>query len=286
MEGAVDCLKRLKGKTFSARSQASYRREAILRGQLFNIKSRVSRCQRTIGEAQEEIGRLTRNAISGESWAAELIPKSRAMIRAQEEQIAIFEPERVRVQAELNALINPSSAEATARAENQLALAQLALERLECDRALADVIRGAKGLLEKREEMTSKVWGLARKLDLMLDPGGIDKDVVAELENVLRYDLAGQSESWVSWLLGDGPKTEHYIVRDETLFLEETLANAGAYKRGDQIDLDERTLAEIRSTEQTRVAHVAEEVPGGGWRAGPRIEIRDSRVEKIVEAGQ
>ncbi len=123
----MDCLKRLKGKTFSARSQASYRREAILRGQLFNIKSRVSRCQRTIGEAQEEIGRLTRNAISGESWAAELIPKSRAMIRAQEEQIAIFEPERVRVQAELNALINPSSAEATARAENQLALAQLAV---------------------------------------------------------------------------------------------------------------------------------------------------------------
>ena len=131
------------------------------------------------------------------------------MIRAQEEQIAVFEPERVRVQTELDALINPSSAEATARAENQLALAQLALERLECDRALADVIRGAKGLLEKREEMTSKVWGLARKLDMMLDPGGIDKDVVAELENVLRYDLAGQSESWVSWLLGAGPKTEH-----------------------------------------------------------------------------
>lgn len=278
--------KKLKGKKFSARSQASYRREAELRTRLFNIRSTISRCQRAIDEAQEEVDRLTRNAISGESWASSLIPKSLARIREQKEQIAIFEPQRANIQSAIDALVTPSPAEAAERAEAQMALAQLALERVECDRALANVIRSCEGLLKKRAEMTGRILGLARKIDFMLDVGGVDKDVLDGLEKLLRCDLIEQSESWVGWLLGDGQHTERYTVRDDTLFLRETLASAGAYKRGDQIDLTEEQLAEICSTEQTRVGHITEEVPGGGYRSGPRIEVRDSRVEKVVEAGQ
>lgn len=281
----MNFLKRLKGKKFSERSQSSYRREAVLRGQLFNVKSSVSCCQRAIDDAQAEIDRLTKTAISGESWASAVIPKSLARIREKREQIAVFEPQRERIQAEIDALVTPSAAEAKERAETQLALAGLALERLECDRALADVMRGAKGLLEKRAKMTKKIWGLAGKIHLMLDVGGVGRGVLAELENFLRYDLVGQSSSWVDWLLGEGQRTQRYMAQDDMLFLRETLVSAGVYKRGDQIDLTDEELAEIRSTEQTRVGHVVKELPDGAYASGERIEARDSRVEKVVEAG-
>lgn len=52
--GEVNISKRLEGKTFSARSQASYQREAVLRKKLSAAQEMISRCQQIV--ANQELG--------------------------------------------------------------------------------------------------------------------------------------------------------------------------------------------------------------------------------------
>ena len=88
--------------------------------------------------------------LGARGWAGQLIPSSVAKIREQKDQIAVFEPQRKRIQAQIEALVKPSPKEARERAENQKAIAELALERLECDRSLATLLQTAGALMEKR----------------------------------------------------------------------------------------------------------------------------------------
>lgn len=213
-----------------------------------------------------------------------MIPKSSARIREQEEQIAIFEPQREKIQAQIDALVKPSPAEAKERAENQKALAESALNRLECERKLAEVIRAAKSLLEKRAQITGRIWELARKIDLQLSGDSIAEDVMGALQRIMSSDLEGQSEKWVEWLLGENQRTELHTVRDDRIFFAETLVSANAYQRGDQAQLTAGQVAKIRSTEETRRGNLTEVLPGGGIRSGQSIEIRHPRVGKVAEA--
>ena len=193
----MNLSKRLKGKTFSARSQASYRREAALRKQLREVEETISRCQRVADNEKVRIDQLTQNSLAGGVWAAALIPKSSARIREQEEQIGVFEPLREKIQAQIDALVKPSPAEAKERAENQRALAESALERLECERKLADVIRAAKSLLEKRAEMTGRIWELAQKIELQLSGDSMANDVMGALQRL--WDATWRDRAKNGW---------------------------------------------------------------------------------------
>ena len=276
--------KRLKGKGFSLRSQKSYRHEAVLRKQLREVKEVISRCQRVADNEKERIEQLTRNVTAGESWATNLIPKSSAKIREMAEQIAIFEPQREKLQAQIDALVKPSPAEAKERAENQIALAECALERLECEQKLAEVIQAAASLLEKRRQMTGRIWELARKVDLQLVCDSLTEDVTNALERIVGSDLEGQSEKWVGWLLGENQKTKLYVVRDDRIFFAETLVSANVYQRGDQAQLTPGQVAEIRSTEEARRGNLTEVLSTGAIHSGQSIEIRHPRVEEVAEA--
>lgn len=282
----MDVSKRLKGKMFSARSQASYQREAALRKQLREVKEIISRCQRVSDNEKVRIDQLSQNTRDGEHWAANLIPKSSTKIKEMEGQIGVFEPQREKIQAQIDALVKPSPAEEKERAKNQRALAESALERLECERKLSDVIRTAKSLLEKRAEMTGRIWELAGKIELQLSGDSIAEDVMGALQRILNCDLEGQSEKWVDWLFGDNQRTEPYIVRDDRIFFAETLVSANAYQRGDQVQLTAEQVAEIRSTEQTTRGNLIEVQQGGGVHSGQGYQLRHARVEKVAEAGQ
>ena len=102
----------------------------------------------------------------------------------------------------------------------------------------------------------------------------------------MNCDLEGQSEKFVNWLLGEGQKTERYVVCDDKIIFRETLASANVYQRGGQVDLTVEEVAEIRSTEETRRGNLTETTPGGAISSGQSIEIRHPRVEKIAVAGQ
>ncbi len=282
----MNLSKRLKGKTFSARSQASYRREAALRKQLREAGEAISRCQRVADTEQARIDQLSQTSVTGESWAAALIPKSLARIREQKEAIGVFEPIRAKIQSQIDALVKPTATEAKERAENQRALAESVLERLECERKLADVIRAAKTLLEKRAEMTGRIWELAQKIELMFGADSMANDVTGALEMVVGCDLEGQSEKWVDWFLGDNQKTELFTVRDERIYFPETLASANAFQRGDQVQLTTEQVAEIRSTEQTTRGNLTVKLPDGAISSGPSFQVRHARVEPATEAGQ
>ena len=162
----MEFLKRLKGKTFSARSQASYRQEAALQKQLSALQEQIRQSQHVINNAQAHIEQLTDSVTSGESWASALIPESAAKIRGEKDKIAALEPSRQRIQAQIDALTKPSPAEMEARAEHQNALSALALKRLEVDRELAKTCQTLCGILAKREEMTRRMSGILGKIDL------------------------------------------------------------------------------------------------------------------------
>ncbi len=277
--------KRLKGTVFSPRSQGSYRREAVLRKQLQAVQEIIARCKRVADNEQAHIDELSRNSLTGESWAGALIPKSLAKIQEQKGQIAVFEPQGAKIRAQIDALLKPSPAGARERAENQRALAELVLERLESDRRLANFLQTARALLEKRAGMTNRIWELGQKIDLQLDARGVDERLLSTLETVVRCDLEAQSEKWADWLFGRNQKTEPYVVRDDRIVFAETLARANVYERGDRVDLTAEEVEEIRAMEETRRGNVTEVLRDGAIRVGASIEVRHSRVEKIAEAG-
>lgn len=282
----MNFLKRLKRQTFSRRSQGSYQREATLRKQLRSVDDIISRCQRVADSEQAQIDQLSRNSLT-EGWPAALIPKHLSKIQEQKGQIAVFEPQRERIRAQIDALVNPSPEEARQRAETQTAVAELALKRLEeCDRRLADLIRTAGALLEKRAEMTNQIWGLGQNIDFQFDPTGMDERTLNALKIVVGCELEASAEKWVDWLLGERQETERYVVCDDRIVFAETLASPNIYKRGDQVDLTAEEVAEIRSTEETRRRNIPEKLAGGAIRAGESIEIRHARIQKVVEAGQ
>jgi cell division septum initiation protein DivIVA len=277
---------RLKAKKFSERSQASYQREERLREQLFAVQRRISYTQSGIGDWEKEIEWRTKSAALGNSNVDGAIPELLQKIRRNKDYLEILERQGKKLQVEIDCAAKVSPEEAKARADEQLALAKLALERLECDRMLDNAIRTAKCLLEKRGAMTDRMLGLVRRIEFTLGFDGLDKDRFDTLEKSLPGDLAARSEVWVDWLLGDNRKSERYSVLDETIFFGETLASANVFRRGEEVTLTVEELAEISATEESRVAYPSEPIPGGGFRAGSRVEIHNPRVEKVVGAGQ
>ena len=282
----MNLSKTLKGKKFSARSQASFQREARLREQLSEVQRRISYDQRTLSDAQRELDRLMTSASLGSSAASEGVPETLERIARQKAVIEAFEGQRAKIQAQIDAVGAVSPAEAKERVANQTALAKLAVERLEVDRTLASTVQMVRSLLEKRSGMTDGMLGLMRKIEFTLAFDGLDKDRFDALEKSLSADVEGKSEAWVYWLLGENQKTERYTVRDETVTFAETLVNPNVYGCGETVDLTTEQLAEIRSTEKTRVAYPSQPVAGGGYRAGERAEITEFRVEKVAPSGE
>ncbi len=277
---------KVKGGKWSLRSQASFQREAALQRQVDNLALRIRHCQRMVDEAQAAAEANLKRSMLGGDGASEAMSSYLERARILKDEIGLLNSQRGKVQAQIDALAKVSPADAKARAEHQTALAELALERLKCDQELASVIRTANGLLEKRRGMTGQMLAVMRKIDFALGFDGLDSDRFEALEKSLPGDLEGRSEAYVEWLLGENQKTERYTVLHDTLFFAETLANANVYRHGEEVDLTAEQVAEIQSTEQSRVEYPSEALPGGGFRAGSRTEIREPRVEKCAEAAK
>jgi hypothetical protein len=282
--GKVNLSKGLESKKWSARSQASYRRETELRAQLFGVERRISLDQRLLDDIQKDMERQAEAATLGDIGAGGQIGEWLTRAQEQKGMIEVFRAQAIKIQARIDALSKPNPAEAKARAEHQAALAKLAIERLEIDQRLANVIGMAKGLLAKRAEMTLSMLGLMRKINFEIGFDGQDKDRFEALEHSLPGDLVSKSEAWVRWFLEEGQETERYTVLDETVIFAETLANPNVARRGEQINLTPAQFAEVSATEESRIAHPSEPIPGGGFRAGARVEIRNPRVEKCAES--
>ncbi len=267
---------------WSERSQASCQREAEIQKRLDNCSARIRNDQRLLKAAEENLERLTRSAILGSNEFSAMIPSAAREIEDRKLRIAIFERERVKIQAEIDAVRTVSPAEAKERRDNQTALAMLATERLEVDRALADTFAAALALLQERAGMTNRMLALCRKIDFTLAFDGLDSDRFDAVAASLPSDLIAKSEQWVRWLTGV-EQGEAYVVADETLVLPETLASANFYRHGDRVSLTLEQLMDVRETEKTTIDHAIEQLPDGGYRAGARTEIVHRRVEKCAE---
>jgi hypothetical protein len=286
MEGRLmKFLKSLKGKalTFSVRSQASYRQEDALKKSLSGLQERIRHSEQQVRIEQAHIEHLTDTVVNeGESWASQLIPQHAEKVRGEEAKIVALSPPRDRIQAEIEALTNPSPEERQVRAEHQKAVAALALERLEIDRALAKICLTLRGILEKREEMTRRMGGILGKVEFA--PIDLDESRFDKMQKSLPENLAAASEEWVDSFLGENQsgRTEPYVVKEDVLYIEETLANAGVFRRGEQVALTAKQLVEIRSKEQRVVGFLVETMPDGALRSGERIEVTHARVVSVA----
>ena len=106
----MNFLKKLKGKTFSVRAQASYHREAALQKQLDALQQKIRTSELVIETAQAKIEHLTEIIMAGEQWGSSLIPESAAKVRDAKDTIAALLPPRDKLQAEIDALTKPSPA--------------------------------------------------------------------------------------------------------------------------------------------------------------------------------
>lgn len=276
----------VKGRKWSVRSQASFQREAALQRQVDALALRIRHRQQRMDEAQASAEASLKSSMLGRLDASDAMAAHLERARILKDEIGLLDSQKRKLQAQIDALAKVSPEEAKARAEHQTALAKLALERLECERMLATSIRMAKGLLEKRADMTQQMLTLMRKIDFTLGFDGLYSDRLETLERSLPGDVESRGQAYVEWFLGENQKTERYTVLDDTLFLAETLANANVYRHGEEVDLTTEQVAEIQSTEQSRVEYPSEPLPGGGFRSGSRIEIREPRVEKVAKAGE
>jgi hypothetical protein len=218
----------------------------------------------------------------GHEASADLITAVKRRIDEYKGLISTFEDQGKVLQAEIEAVKRMTPAEAKDRAENQAALVELALERLELDRTLSDTFKKVRLFLQKRTEITEQILARMRRVEFTLEFDGLDEDRFKAIEAVLSPDLIAKSEQWVRWLLGE-EKGEPYTVLDEMLTLPETLASANFYRRGERVELTPETLREVQKTEKTRLDYPSLPIDGGGFRLGERKEIREPRVEKCLE---
>jgi uncharacterized phage infection (PIP) family protein YhgE len=273
----------VQGKSFSRRSQGSYHQEDALQAQLSALQGQIRHSQSEIETAQANIERLSQNVARGMQWASTLIPESASKVRSEQDKLAALEPVKDKIQAQIDALREPSPAEMETRAQHQKAVAALALERLEIDRTLAKTCLTLCGILEERAEITRRMSGILGEIELT--PIDLDESRFDKLRKSLPEDLEGASAEWVDWFLGENQsgriKTEPYIVKDEVLYIDQTLASAGVFRRGEQVNLTEKQMAEIRSKEEHVVGHLTETLPDGALRSGERTEFFRPRIESV-----
>jgi hypothetical protein len=280
----VKLSKGVKEKKWSVRSQSSFQREAVLQDQLDNLQRGLRHDQALLAEMKADLDRQVKSMVSGNANVGGQIGQSISRVNEQQGRIEVLDACRAKIQSQFDAVAKVGPEEAKIRSEKQTELAQLSLHRLEADRALARVIETARGLLGRRSKTSEQMLRLCREIDLTLGFDGLDEDRFKALEASLPMDLEGKSQTWVDWFLGENRKTERYTVLDTTVVLTETLADAGVFRKGQQVDLTAEQVAEIQGTERTTVEYPSEPMTRGGYRAGSRVEVRNPRVEKCTEA--
>lgn len=270
-------MKRETENKFSARSQESVLREKELRGDLDYLESVIRGHEKNIAKLEEEKSRTTKGLSSLKSSIPAL--SLNALVRElviQREVLASHQAERTRLLAEIEEL-KPGASQLQARTEQQELLTNLVSERLEKDRQADKLLATLRGVLQERAKLTGRIGEACSAIEFAAD---LDKSRFEELLGSLPVDLAGAGESWANRFFGRQNDAKQYVVRDEWLVIQESLANHGCYRFGETIELTEEQAREL-----LRVDRPAPR-PAEPWRCAPQSVMTVEAFEAVTASAE
>jgi len=232
-------------QVYSQRSQFSWREQWRLEEDLSRCAGWIVVCEGNVARLKETVARLTDSMVKGAPvFPANLGDVAREM-EDEQRKLKVLKAHTAEVRSQIKSLTQPSRSQAAARRKQQIALGSLASKRLEADRTMDLMIDNLRRLLEVRKGLSAKMHAAAAAIDLKGASDFLDESRFDRLLDALPSDMAATSERWAERFAGVQRGKKRYIVLSARLTLEENLADARCYVRGDSVKLCEEEAAEL-----------------------------------------
>jgi hypothetical protein len=229
---------------YSPRSQRSWLAQRKLDQDRKRCEALIGYCDGKICELEKTKEAQLRHRIEGRG--TEIFPLGMVLAELQQNKTerAAFEERKGHLQAEIEALASPNPQQTAERTDRQNHLAKVVAARLEKDRQVEGALNQLRQLLEQRADLSVKVVEAASAVELTVNGDALDEERFKLLANFLPAELAATSERWAKWFLGQ-EKTKSYVVVVPELVVAETLARAGSYGFGDEVQLTDAEATEL-----------------------------------------
>jgi hypothetical protein len=265
---------------YGARSQQSWLRQREFERNLEKCESLIRYCEGRIGELERSKRAQLKAQIEGQDTAP-FLGRTLTDLAEKTAELAAYKERRALIQSQIEALVNLSPQEAAERTERQNFLAHLVGERLEKDLLVGGAIKGLRGLLEERAELTAKVVAAASAVELTVNGDGLDDQRFKLLADSLPGELAATSERWVAWFVGDQERMKSYAVVANELTLPESLARANSYGFGDTVELTDDQASDLLR-DVTPIGRARHDLP---WSFEPARIMPLEGFEALVREG-
>ena len=231
--------------TYSSRSQRSCLVERDLKRDIARCEALIGHCDKKIRECEETKDAQLRHRIEGRG--TEIFPLGATLTELEENKAerAAFEERKGLIQSQIELLINLSPQQAAERTDRQNHLAKVVAARLEKDRQVEGALKQLRQVLDQRADLSAKVTEAASAVELTVTGDGLDEERFKLLADLLPAELAATSERWHAWFTGDQKGMKSYAVVAADLVVPETLARAGSYVFGDQLELGDEEAGEL-----------------------------------------
>jgi hypothetical protein len=235
-------------KAWSPRSQRNWLAQRKLEQERKRCEDLIHYCERKIAELEKSKEGQLKAQIQRRAGSGQFLGRTLTELAEKNAELAAYKERRSLIQSQIEALASPNPQQIADRAERQNYLAKLAAERLEKDRLVGGAIKGLRGLLEERAELTAKMLAAAEAVDLTVGGDKLDAERFKELL-ASPEEVTATSERWYAWFIGDQGGMKSYAVVVDELTLPESLARANSYGFGDKVELtDEEARDLLRDT--------------------------------------
>lgn len=253
-------------KTYSLRSQASWREQWGLEDELRKNEAWLRVAEQNVKRLSESKEQVTRHMATSGNVQPSYLGDLCRQLDDETRRLAVHKDQKASLQSRIKALTQPSRSQAAKRLKNQRQLGALASERLSMDRLIGCAVGELRRLLKAREELSVSMHAGASAIDLQGRSDLLDESRFATLLGSLPADLTAQSERWVARFTGEQDGKRKYVVRQDRLTLDEILSNCHCYARGDSIDLTEEEARGL-------LASGSVDEPDGAEPASPEVEM-------------
>ena len=230
---------------YSPRSQRSCLAQRKLEQERKRCEDLIHHSETKVAELEKSKAAQLKAQIGTGGGSGQFLGRTLTELGEENAKLAAYKERRTLIQSSIEVLASPSPQEAAERAARQGYLANLAADRLEKDRLVGGALKGLRGLLEERAELTAKMLIAAEAADLTIDDGRLDAERFEELLASLSEGITATSERWHAWFTGDQEGMKSYTVVVNELTLPESLARANSYRFGDKVELTDEEANEL-----------------------------------------
>jgi len=227
---------------WAERSRSSVEMEARLEKDLQRRQSMRRSAEQTLTMLNEEKQRLLGFNMAGEAWAGDGLTRLITNIGIAETKLSLFKEEEKKSQENLDAFRADVAARAPWRAQMQDNIAELVGALVRMDRENQPLVDQVYKKLKARQEVCALIRSSAAKIELSYD---FEAGIPASFIESLHFDMAAASQAWKALFLGESDALKAYVVCDDSLEPQPTLARKAVYSFGETVLLSEDEAREL-----------------------------------------